>query len=84
VWVEGGDGCIVPLFDATEVDVGEHGASQFEAAGFDTGDIDHGDNAADDHRELHELRPCEIARAQWGIRGAEVHLALANAVDAGA
>jgi hypothetical protein len=78
------DGGVVPLGDLAQVDVAQHLAAQAQLAGSDALDVDHGDHATDDGRELHQALLGQLFVLQRRIGGAEVHRLRLDLAQAGA
>src|SRR5207249_4556123 len=73
-----------PFVALAEIDVGKNGAGEPDLTGFDCGDVDHGNVAADYRRKLHQPALVQLFRLERHVRGAEIHGLVLDLPDAAA
>nr|GEU28454.1 hypothetical protein [Tanacetum cinerariifolium] len=81
--VQRGNRGVVPLGDLAQVDVGHDRTGQFQLARGDAVQVDHGDHAAHDGRELHQALGVQVFRFHGRVRRAEIDGLGFDLLDAG-
>ncbi|MNS95799.1 hypothetical protein D3C72_1300710 [compost metagenome] len=82
--VQGGDFRRAPLGDLAQVDVGNDFTRHFQLAWGHAVQVDDGDHAAHDGRELHQARFFQLFRLQRHVRSAEFNSLGLDLLDASA